>query len=177
MRNIALFSDIHGDLEALEKVLADIESRVIDEAYCLGDLAGYGAHSTEVLKRLRKAGVPTIRGNCDRSIELPLQLRFEHLGIRILLTHGSPRRINEYLTPDIRPELLLQLAEDAGADVICVGHVHIPYHLRLTRPHGGTVHFICDGSVGRPRDRDPRVAWVELILGDHGEVDSVIHRI
>ncbi|MGA8892626.1 MAG: metallophosphoesterase family protein, partial [Anaeromyxobacteraceae bacterium] len=56
---------------------------------------------------------------------LPDELRFEAGGLRVLLVHGSPRKINEYLLLD-RPETqLVRLAEQAGADVVCIGHIHI----------------------------------------------------
>jgi len=216
-RRIALFSDVHGNLEGLDRVLADIAASGIHERFCLGDLVGYGPDPAGVIARIRELDIPTIRGNYDdgvgahrgdcgcsyaseadrargilsyettiRSLSaterkwlayLPLQLRLEHLGLRMLLTHGSPRRINEYLTQDLHPDLLLQLAEDARADVVCVGHVHIPYHRRIARAGGEDVHFICVGSVGDPRDGDPRSAWVELLLRDDGSVETEIHRL
>jgi len=190
MRRIALLSDIHGKAAALDEVLADISARGIVDRYCLGDLIGYNREPTLVTTRLRKLQIPTVRGNCDDPAGsnvsdldrkwlagLPWQLRFEHHGTRVLLTHGSPRRINEYLTLDISDYHLLSMAEDADADVVCVGHVHTPYHRKVVGPYGKTLHFICAGSVGKPRDGYRRATWVELILGDSAEVDSVVHRI
>jgi len=190
MRKIALFSDIHGNIAALDKVLADIQANGIVERYCLGDLVGYSREPTLVINRIRELQIPTVRGNCDEGVgaavsasdrrwltELPGQLRFEHRGTRVLMTHGSPRRINEYLTHDMNEDHLLSMAEDVGADVVCVGHVHVPYHRKILAPSGKTVHFISDGSVGNPRDGDRRAAWVELVLGDGGEANSVVHRL
>lgn len=190
MRRIALFSDIHGDITALDRVLADIQANGIVERYCLGDLAGYNREPTPVISRIRELRIPTVRGNCDGGAGvamsaldrrwltgLPVRLRFEHRGTRVLLTHGSPRRINEYLTPDINEDHLLRMAEEVDADVVCVGHVHVPYHRKILAPSGKIVHFISDGSVGKPRDGDRRAVWVELVLGDGGEVSSVVHRL
>ena len=56
--------------------------------------------------------------------------------MRILLAHGSPRKINEYLLLDRTDEQLARLADEAGADVVCVGHIHIPYHRALTAADG-----------------------------------------
>ncbi|HEX7234609.1 MAG TPA: metallophosphoesterase family protein, partial [Nitrosospira sp.] len=73
---------------------------------------------------------------------IPLRLG----GLRILLVHGSPRKINEYLyedRPDATMERLLDLAE---ADVVVCGHTHKPYHRIL--PSGR--HVINAGSVGKP---------------------------
>ena len=89
--------------------------------------------------------------------------------MRVLLVHGSPRKINEYLLPDRADELLARLAAAAEADVVCVGHVHVPYH-RLVPVPDGAVHYISTGSVGKPKDGDPRACWVELLIGPADEV-------
>ncbi|MHB8761975.1 MAG: metallophosphoesterase family protein [Coriobacteriia bacterium] len=91
-------------------------------------------------------------------------------GARVLLCHGSPRRINEYLMPDRTDELLGKLADLGEADVVCVGHVHIPYHRALDAPDGRRAHFVSDGSVGRPKDGDPRACWAELVFGTEAQV-------
>src|ERR1700749_2873616 len=62
---IALFSDIHANLPALESVLADIESKKPDAIYCLGDLVGYNVWPNEVIKEIRSRRIPTIAGNYD----------------------------------------------------------------------------------------------------------------
>lgn len=210
VRQIALFSDIHGNLSALDVVLADIESSGIDEIYCLGDLVGYGPEPVRVIERMKASGIPTIKGNYDEGIgerrgdcrcyyatdqaradgmvsyafteaaldetghawlaALPGEIRIEHEGVRLLLVHGSPRRINEYLLLDRKDEQLVRLADQAAADVVCVGHVHIPYHRSMTAPDGRVVHYVSTGSVGKPKDGDPRACWVEVLLGCRGEV-------
>ena len=96
--------------------------------------------------------------------------------LRILLAHGSPRKINEYLLPDRTDELLARLADEAEADVVCVGHVHIPYHRIVTGADGRRIHYVSSGSVGKPKDGDPRAAWVELRIGD-SEPDVRVHRV
>jgi predicted phosphodiesterase len=103
---------------------------------------------------------------------LPDDIRLEQDGVRMLLAHGSPRKINEYLLLDRQDAQLARLAEQAGADVVCVGHVHIPYHRSLQDANGGSVHYVSSGSVGKPKDGDPRAGWVELVLGDRDEVES-----
>ncbi|WP_456300547.1 metallophosphoesterase family protein [Spirosoma telluris] len=65
---IALFSDIHANLPALDAVLADIDSRQPDAVYCLGDLVGYNIWPNEVIAAIRKRGIPTIAGNYDYGI-------------------------------------------------------------------------------------------------------------
>lgn len=100
---------------------------------------------------------------------LMTQIRLEFEGVRVLLVHGSPRRINEYLLPDRTEEQLARLALAADADVVCHGHIHIPYH-RAFETARGTTHFVSSGSVGKPKDGDPRAAWVELLIGSQAEV-------
>ena len=85
---------------------------------------------------------------------IPLQLE----GLCVLLVHGSPRKINEYLyehRPDATMERLLDLAE---ADVLVCGHTHIPYHRIL--PSGR--HVINAGSVGKPKDKNPAACYVVM---------------
>lgn len=67
---IALFSDIHANLPALQAVLADIDSRNPDLIYCLGDLVGYAPYPNEVVNEIRKRKIPTIAGNYDEGIGL-----------------------------------------------------------------------------------------------------------
>ncbi|HUS16209.1 MAG TPA: metallophosphoesterase family protein [Chloroflexia bacterium] len=81
-------------------------------------------------------------------------------GLRVRLVHGSPRRVNEYLyadRPDAGLERLLDLAE---ADVLVCGHTHLPYHRVL--PSGR--HVINAGSVGKPKDGDPRAGYITLAV-------------
>lgn len=101
------------------------------------------------------------------------EIRFEAEGMRVLLVHGSPRRINEYLMLD-RPEAHLgRLAEAADADVVCVGHIHIPYHRSVHTESGRVAHFVSDGSVGKPKDGDPRGCWAEIVIGSAEEVEPL----
>ena len=109
-------------------------------------------------------------------VSLPDEIRFEHEGTRVLLCHGSPRKINEYLLPDRSDEQLLRLAQAAAVDVVCVGHVHIPYHRMMAAADGHRVDYISTGSVGKPKDGDPRACWVEFVLGE-GSVTSHAHRV
>ena len=64
----AVFSDVHGNLPALEAILADIERRGVARTLCLGDLVGYGPSPNEVALLVRDAGIPTLMGNYDQGI-------------------------------------------------------------------------------------------------------------
>jgi len=65
---IALFSDIHANLPALEAFFKDLDSRKPDTVYCLGDLVGYNIWANEVVNEIKKRGIPTIAGNYDFGI-------------------------------------------------------------------------------------------------------------
>ena len=65
---IAVFSDVHGNLPALEAVLADIARQAPDAVYCLGDLVGYAPFPNEVIERVRAEQIPTIMGNYDDGV-------------------------------------------------------------------------------------------------------------
>jgi putative phosphoesterase len=191
---LAIFSDIHGNLPALEAVLAHVHSQAFDALYCLGDLVGYGASPNEVVDRIRRDRIPTLVGNYDdgvgydreecgcayrdederargqRSLEwtkarttpenkaflrgLPAQIRFDADGQRVLLVHGSPRKINEYLFEDRPQSSLERLAAASNADTIVFGHTHKPY----TRVVAGVL-FVNVGSVGKPKDGDWRACY------------------
>jgi putative phosphoesterase len=201
---IAIFSDIHGNLPALEAVLADLKTRQLDRVYCLGDLVGYGASPNEVTARIRAEQIPTVMGNYDDGVgfdrdecgcayrdpeekargerslawtkaqttaankaflrTLHPEIRCDADGRRILLVHGSPRRLNEYLFEDRPLSSFQRLAATSNADIIVFGHTHRPY----TKLVDG-IWFINVGSVGKPKDGDWRACYAILSPGDTAE--------
>lgn len=204
---IALFSDIHANLPALEACLQSIEDQHPDSIWCLGDLVGYNIWPNEVIAEIRRRGIPTIAGNYDQGIGLRsddcgcayktdqekelgkisisytnaivrddereylrtlpahFNLEFQLSGkkLNMLLVHGSPRKINEYLFEDRDEKSLLRIMEQANADVMCFGHTHKPYHRVLPSVPEENSHFrhaVNIGSVGKPKDNDPRGGYV-----------------
>ncbi len=198
---IAIFSDVHANLPAMQVVRDHIESQGYEAVYCLGDLGGYAAHPNEVQRMVMEMGCPTILGNYDEGVgfeldncgchyvkpfdiemsersffwtrdntgpdekawlrTLPREIRLEAEGLRVLLCHGSPRSTTEYLFENRSDGFLSQFtpggSDDAHADLIVFGHTHVPFH----RVVNG-VHFVNSGSVGRPKDGDPRAGYVVL---------------
>lgn len=84
-----------------------------------------------------------------------------HLGgPRLILVHGNPVLNTVYWTEDRPDSFALQMAELAGAkagDVLAFGHTHKPWHKEIAG-----IHFVNTGSVGRPKDGDPRAGYVVL---------------
>lgn len=216
---IALFSDIHANLPALEAFFEDLEKHQPDAVYCLGDLVGYNIWPNEVINEIRRRGIPTIAGNYDQGIglmsdecgcayktdsekdmgkisisytnslvganerkylrTLPSHIRVEYKlnddKLNLLFVHGSPRKINEYLFEDREEKSLLRIMEDAEADIMCFGHTHKPYHRILPKEPGGNVryrHAINIGSIGKPKDNNPRGGYVILHINESSSVTA-----
>jgi putative phosphoesterase len=91
--------------------------------------------------------------------ELPAEIRQTVEGVRLRLVHGSPRRRNEYLFADRDPRSLERIAAGADCDVLVFGHTHLPW----VREIAGVL-MVNAGSVGKPKDGDPRAAWALLTL-------------
>jgi putative phosphoesterase len=208
MSEVAVITDIHGNLPALEASLAAIEAGRVDAVYCGGDLVGYGPHPNEVCRLIEERRIPTLYGNYDYAIgreledcgcayrdqhdreigqlsvdwtlahtnrrskdfmrDLPFDLRFELAGRRVRIVHGSPRKVNEYLFADKPARTFERIAAGADCDVLVFGHTHQPW----IAEYGGVLFVNC-GSVGKPKDGDPRAAFAVL----RAEGDRVVARI
>jgi len=214
---IALFSDIHANLPALEAFFKDVERRNTDAIYCLGDLVGYNVWPNEVIDEIRRRGIPTIAGNYDFGIgrssdecgcayksdeekamgkvsisytneavkdeqraylrTLPAHIQLEYQlnedKLNLLLVHGSPRKVNEYLFEDREEKSMIRIMEQANADIMCFGHTHQPYHRILNSGTEGNDYFrhaINIGSVGKPKDNDSRGGYVILTINHDSTV-------
>jgi putative phosphoesterase len=208
---VAVITDIHGNLPAMQATLARIDELGIERIYCGGDLVGYGPHPNEVCALIQERGIPTIYGNYDYAIardlddcgcayitehdrelgqqsvvwtltntdqaskdfmrELPFDLRFEVGGVPVHLVHGSPRKVNEYLFEDKPASLYERLAAAESDRALVFGHTHKPW----VREYGGVLFVNC-GSVGKPKDGDPRGAFA--LLAPAGDtVELTIERV
>jgi putative phosphoesterase len=208
---VAVVTDIHANLPALQAALARIDELGIERIYCGGDLVGYGPRPNEVCALIAGRGIPTIHGNYDHAIardledcgcayitphdreigqlsvdwtlahtdtaakafmrELPFDLRFDVGASAVHLVHGSPRKVNEYLFEDKPTSLYERLAAAEQADVLVFGHTHKPW----IREHGGVLFVNC-GSVGKPKDGDPRGAFA-LLDATSGALEVSIERV
>jgi putative phosphoesterase len=208
---VAVITDIHGNLPALQVALARIDELAITRIYCGGDLVGYGPNPNEVCALIAERDIPTIYGNYDYAIardlddcgcayitphdrelgqrsvqwtlahtdqaskdfmrQLPFDLRLEIGRTPVHLVHGSPRKVNEYLFEDKPPRLYERLAKDEDANMLVFGHTHKPW----VHEFGGVVFVNC-GSVGKPKDGDPRGAFA-VLRHTANRIDVEIERV
>jgi putative phosphoesterase len=103
--------------------------------------------------------------------DLPFDVRFVVGGTAVHLVHGSPRKVNEYLFEDKPARLYERLAAAEEADVLVFGHTHKPW----VREHRGVLFVNC-GSVGKPKDGDPRGAFAVLDARS-GRLEVSIERV
>ena len=102
---------------------------------------------------------------------LPFDLRFTVGATAVHLVHGSPRKVNEYLFEDKPARLYERLAAAETDQALVFGHTHKPW----VREYGGVLFVNC-GSVGKPKDGDPRGAFAILSPGDAG-VEVQVERV
>jgi putative phosphoesterase len=121
------------------------------------------AYKTETAEALGKLSIAwsnahTTPENKAFLRSLPAQIPVRLGDLRILLVHGSPRKVNEYLYADRPDKSLERILDGVEADVLVCGHTHLPY--QRTLPSGRQV--INAGSVGKPKDGDPRAGYITL---------------
>jgi diadenosine tetraphosphatase ApaH/serine/threonine PP2A family protein phosphatase len=208
----AVISDVHGNLAALEAVLAAIDESAPDELWCLGDLVGYGARPNECCTNVRRRSTICLAGNHDLAVRGTIDLiefsgdagiaarwtrdvlaeeslaylnTLEPSGAAhgVELYHGSARDpVWEYVLSDDAALITFVLTE---SQVVLVGHSHVALHLSAAgagglAPDGTRVELgderqlLNPGSVGQPRDGDPRAAWLEL---DLDAATATFHRV
>lgn len=104
-------------------------------------------------------------------IKVEYQLNEDQLNL--LLVHGSPRKINEYLFEDRADKSMIRIMEQANADIMCFGHTHKPYHRIFNSGKEDAPHFrhaINLGSIGKPKDGDARGGYVILNIDENASI-------
>lgn len=109
---------------------------------------------------------------------IALEYRLSGETIAIFLAHGSPRSIDEYVLEETDESYVLELMDEANADILCVGHSHKPYH-RIIDANGKIKQVINIGSVGKPKDGNPMGCYVLITLneGISGKLDTQVEFI
>ena len=199
---IAVISDIHGNLNALEAIMDDIKQEGCERVFVLGDYAMAGPEPSLVvdwfLKKQFEPDFKMIQGNTDAMIvnfseslyndlkekapimaealkndastlnsiqkdflrNLPIQLEVKCEGVKILLVHGSPRRNNEDISPDLTIEKVEEMLVNVDANVVLCGHTHLPCGYQTSNKK--TVVNV--GSIGRPFTPDAKPCYLKLII-------------
>lgn len=195
---LALIADVHSNLQALEAVLSRIDELAPDALLCAGDVVGYGARPNECCSIVQGRSKLTVYGNhevaaltgdtiwmnphaakatmwtsrnLDRASraflsQLGLEGRMQCGGRVLAMYHGSVDSAFEYVYEDDVGEELLGRAK---CEILVLGHTHVPFVRRL---EGGIA--VNPGSVGQPRDRDPRASFAVL---DTDTLECVIERV
>ncbi len=204
---LAILSDIHGNLEALEVVLADAKVRGYDRLLCLGDVVGYGADPEACVQRIREVVWKTygqdavVMGNHDLATANRIDgefnpaareaVRWTHKHVstdtltwlaglpmtletsEVFLAHASPYKPEEWTYVTTYDEV-----NDAFTafhkKIAFIGHSHVPFmvytdkaYTRIERENQTKTrlqpefrYLVNAGSVGQPRDGDPRACYV-----------------
>ena len=189
---VLIIADVHGNLEALQAVLADPHDAVI----CLGDMIGYGPQPGACVQRILNEAKVVLRGNHEHALAtgaapgsppifewlaeatLPLAgsqlqaseraalaglpIRLSHMmdGIRYHLVHAAPTDpLYRYLDP--ASEGWGREVQEIGPEILLVGHTHVQF-----RHHVAGRTIVSPGSVGQPRQGDPRAAYMVIEDGN-----------
>jgi putative phosphoesterase len=181
---ILVLADIHANWPALAAI-----REPFDACLFVGDLVDYATDPLPCIEWVREHAFAAVRGNHDHAVAQRVPARggsgFRHLaaatrplhweildrsslkylarlpvteritldGLTFYLVHGTPRDpLDEYLTDE--PAAWENRLEQVEADIVCVGHTHVPFQLDL-----GRLQVLNPGSVGQPRDGDPRCSY------------------
>lgn len=203
---IAVLSDVHSNLHALEAVLAEVDAAGVDEIWCLGDVVGYGPRPNECVALLRERAAVCLAGNHDLVVlgKIPIFAFAGEAAAAAVWTQSvldeDARSFLEGLEPqgsahgaalfhgsarDPVWEYVLSVAvarttfASTEAPLVLVGHSHAALQfakhgaevLGAAAPAGTRLELgeprllLNPGSVGQPRDGDPRAAWLEIDNG------------
>lgn len=168
---VALISDLHGNVPALEAVLADIQARGADRIVCLGDIVDLGPEPGLVIRMLQDRSIPCLVGNHDPFLGdpivpvdvyewtfaqlsptellwlrgLPHSLQLQCNDVRLLCVHGSPRSFDEQILSTTSDADLAEMVRGFDFDVLACGHTHV----QLAREMNSQLFVNC-GSVAMP---------------------------
>ena len=196
---LAVISDMHSNLEALERVLEKIDS---DRILCCGDIVGYYTQPNECIEKLRQLKTISVMGNHDLACvtgdtsgfnpyaeeaikwtrntikdknigflnNLKRKIRLKIDGVDIMVVHGSPRDpVNEYIFPHTSDYILKSFLKLENVDILIMGHTHMPFIKKF-----GDKLVFNPGSVGQPRDGNNKASFAFL---DVPNKEVTIHRV
>ena len=176
---IGLIADVHANVVALEAVLGDMGP--VDAILCAGDVVGYNPYPNETVELLKKYRVKCVRGNYDTAVltgdtqwfnpvaQQTIRWTADHLTrdcLHFLETlpdhidlngltvyHGGPNRLQEFVYENDH-ERFCRIFDPFDVKLVVFGHTHVP----MVENCGGKT-ILNPGSVGQPRDGDPRASY------------------
>lgn len=189
---IGIISDVHSNLEALEKVIEDIDSKDLDKIMCAGDLVGYGASPNKVVSKFRELNINSVKGNHDKAVK-GRAFNFNSTARRALkwtreeLSEENKKfleNLSEKIEKEINGNKLLMahgspqnpINEYVYPREVSEGWIEINNvsgkdlvilghtHIPFKKRVKGTL-VINPGSVGQPRNREPGAYYSILDLG------------
>jgi putative phosphoesterase len=183
---IAVISDIHSNLEALEAVLDEIDKLGIKEIYCCGDVVGFNASPHEVIALIQERNIPCVQGNQDfvaaclhnlnwfnpdaraailwthrhlskEEKKWLFQLPMKFHNKDFTMWHGSEKDTFEGLYPDALSQVKMPKTR-----MLFTGHIHASFVKEVKG-----ILVVNPGSVGQPHDKDPRASFAIVDLSNH----------
>jgi putative phosphoesterase len=143
---IGIIADVHGDYSALKTALERLDTiHQVDHVLCAGDLVGRGPEQEQVVELVRQRGIPTVKGNHDEWAygvssaeiadyleDLPINWQARFDGYSIFMCHGKPgNNIWGLYRDHVSDTLLNMMLGSLDADVLIVGHTHVPMYIRV----------------------------------------------
>ena len=195
---IVIFSDVHGNVVALERVVASIARDAAPDALVVvGDLVADGPRPAESLALLRSLSqVQFVMGNTDQNVlheqdaehtftrnqlsaddlhwleQLPFSLRIEAApGHELLVVHANPQNLNDKIEPDMSPNSIKPLLQGVTEEIVAFGHHHVPF---VREVEGVTLVDVA--SVGLPRDGVLRAVYA-VLTWDGNSWEVAHHRV
>lgn len=173
---LGVISDIHADNEALDLALACLQAHGVNAIVCCGDLVEKGTGGDVVVATIRSHAIPSIRGNHDMDVisnqewlrentespdnplllddktldylqALPGTLYAKVAGVSVLVAHGTPENVYIYLHPHNPVERYKEVIRSTDAQVIILGHTHIPMHIILEDRHILNPGSVCGNDL------------------------------
>ncbi|MEW6535713.1 MAG: metallophosphoesterase family protein [Candidatus Auribacterota bacterium] len=197
----AILSDIHGNIDALNSVVADCKNKNVDKYLCLGDIVGYGASPAECIKKIRSLDAVCVMGNHDHAVvgltdisyfnshakaaaqwtadvlseedlaylkNLPFIVKIEEASITLVHSTLESPEMWHYMLSDIEADRNLKKLD---TQLCFIGHSHMPAMFQEQYNSKALFDFLNHitirqktivnvGSVGQPRDNNPRASYV-----------------
>jgi len=158
---IGVLSDIHGELDALKKALDLFHQLQVETMICAGDLVDRGSEGDKVVELISSLNIPCVQGNHDAMAQktqeflarhpndglpieplsaesvnflshIPLERRFEWLGVSVYMTHENPLHDpSKFIYPNSSRAVFEAVAKTAQSQIVILGHTHRPMHVKI----------------------------------------------